>query len=93
MKEHVNYNLDTQKSHKRTHEEHQKQKENYFRNKYFMRKHTKQIQQRLLQNKEKDKKKLRNNLNIGRETKDLKMANAEDWQRRPNIQVIGILNK
>ena len=56
MKEHVNYNLDIQKSHKRTHEEHQKQKENYFRNKYFMRKHTKQIQQRLLQNKEKDKK-------------------------------------
>ena len=32
-------------------------------------------------------------MNIGRETKDLKMANAEDWQRRPNIQVIGILNK
>ena len=32
-------------------------------------------------------------MNIGRKTKDLKMANVEDWQRRPNIQVIRILNK
>ena len=32
-------------------------------------------------------------MNIGRKTKDLKMANVEDWQRRLNIQIIKILSK